>query len=97
MTQGKHTPAPWHVGKDADEGEGRGWFVGGGGYCRAHMVGPISDTEANARLIAAAPDMLEALIAARAELEAYELDASGEGYNNPTLNAAIAKATGDSK
>lgn len=49
---------------------------------------------ADARLIAAAPDLLEALIAARAELEAYEADATGERYNNPILNAAIAKATG---
>lgn len=50
---------------------------------------------ANARLIAAAPDLLHELIKARAELEAYELEATGEGYNNPALNAAISKATGE--
>ena len=50
---------------------------------------------ANIALISAAPDLLEALIEARAELEAYEADATGERYNNPTLNAAIAKAIGE--
>ena len=42
-------------------------------------------------------DLFEALIAARAELEAYEADATGEHYNNPSLNAAIAKAVGEGK
>ena len=39
-------------------------------------------------------DMLEALLECRAELEAYEADASGEGDNDPKLNDIIAKATG---
>lgn len=49
---------------------------------------------ANARLIAAAPDLLEALIDARQQLEAYEQERTGERYNDPSINAAIAKATG---
>lgn len=48
--------------------------------------------EADARLIAAAPDLLEALIDARKQLEDYERSLNGEGYNSPSINAAIAKA-----
>ena len=40
-------------------------------------------------------DMLAALISARTELEAYELNVSGEGYNDPKLNDIIASATGE--
>jgi len=50
--------------------------------------------EANARLIAAAPELLEALIEARSQLEEYELAASGEHYNSLQINAAIARALG---
>ena len=52
----------------------------------------ISDDDA--RLIAAAPDLLHELKAARLELEAYCLAESGEDYNKPSMNAAIAKAEG---
>lgn len=50
--------------------------------------------EANAKLISAAPDLLEALISARKELEMYEGELTGEVYNNPAINAAINKALG---
>jgi hypothetical protein len=52
---------------------------------------------ANSHLIAAAPDLLEALEAARSELEEYAIEYEGEGYNNPRINAAIAKAKGGTK
>jgi len=109
MTQGKHTPGPWVVVIDDDGNplSGRpGVFssdeldcgiVHWDGFVQPYWRSARGDKEihANARLIAAAPDMLEALISARTELEAYELDASGEGYNNPTLNDIIARATGE--
>ncbi|MGP3209196.1 hypothetical protein ACTVPS_01765 [Serratia marcescens] len=50
--------------------------------------------EANARLISAAPELLEALISARKELEGYEQELTGEAYNNPAINSAINKALG---
>ncbi len=56
-----------HVGKDFEDDSGRGYFVGGGGYSRAHIVGPTWHTEANARRIARVPE-LEALALAGAEL-----------------------------
>ncbi|MAZ17856.1 MAG: hypothetical protein CL535_16190 [Ahrensia sp.] len=53
--------------------------------------------EANAHLIAAAPELYAALVEAIDELEAYEVDASGELYNNPRFNAILAKARGESQ
>lgn len=52
--------------------------------------------EEAARLIASAPELLEALINARKELEDICADNGLDLYNNLTLNAAIAKATGES-
>jgi hypothetical protein len=53
----RHTPGPWIYHWD---GEG-GAFVSGGGTAIADTVGPTECRKANARLIAAAPEMLEAL------------------------------------
>jgi hypothetical protein len=55
----KHTAGPWHVGKDFGAGIGKGVFVAGNRRVIANMFG--DDQLANAHLIAAAPDMLEAL------------------------------------
>lgn len=49
-----HTPGPWFAGRDYEDGP----FVAGGGYCLINTVGPELDREPNARLIAAAPDLL---------------------------------------
>ncbi len=54
----------------------------------------MSENMANAALIAAAPDLLEELKLARSELEDLYLELNGEEYNNPALNAVIAKAEG---
>ncbi len=37
-------------------------------------------------------DLVAALEEALRQLEGYELDATGEQYNNPQINAALAKA-----
>ena len=101
MTQGKHTPGPWVNGHYDDINDEIVIQTHEGEYvasidCDGAYEGKIAATiDANARLIAAAPDMLEALQECRAELEAYEADATGEGYKNPRLNAAIARATGE--
>uniref|UniRef100_A0A6M3LN85 Uncharacterized protein n=1 Tax=viral metagenome TaxID=1070528 RepID=A0A6M3LN85_9ZZZZ len=50
-----------------------------------------------AQAVAAFPDLLEALKEARSQLEAYELERSGEAYNSLQINAAIALATGASQ
>lgn len=84
----QHTPGPWHVntletvphtihalrGHVADVSRGTMNEVG------------ADEIEANARLIAAAPDLLAAAIEAADTLE-------GEGIHAHALRAAIAKAT----
>lgn len=57
--------------------------------------GTSDEDRANANLIAAAPELYEALVEAIDELECYEVDASGELYNNPRFNAILAKARGE--
>jgi hypothetical protein len=93
-----HTPGPWHVGYYLD-----GWAVfpdSDPGHAVTRMQNRPGD-EANARLIAAAPDMLEAL---EAILKAHALiveEAAGEDDEGDIVDedctrarAAIAKARG---
>jgi hypothetical protein len=54
---GKHTPGPWRVNGECIE---YGPFVAGDGWCVAKIVRDPPETEANAHLIAAAPELLEA-------------------------------------
>ena len=92
-----HTPGPWEVENSKDEHNGvefpQGYnivsedgqyIVGDAGI----LEGEID--EANARLIAAAPELLEAL--------RFVLTAHGEQLHDAfaMANAAIAKATGES-
>jgi hypothetical protein len=99
-----HTPGPWShdYRKTVRNGMAHEVFDGTGELIATVAWYPVklNDTttttnrEANARLIAAAPDLLEALIDARSQLEVYEREATGEAYNDLEINAAIAKATG---
>ncbi len=93
--QPKHTPGPWAHGKRTEN------YIGvaneyGAGVCRIDLH-PGGISEANARLIAAAPEMIEAL-------EGFILEFSAAGGKAPNMNALInlvhraimvrAKATG---
>ena len=56
MSQAKHTPGPWRVVKD--------WDVSGHAYTVANGAASVLDDDessANARLIAASPELLAAL------------------------------------
>ena len=92
----KHTPGPWEITED-DYGDEH-WFGGDGngqiqvnewvnGGCKKHpeMWGKL---QAEARLIAAAPEMLEALKDA-------VRDSESPGQWLDEARAAIAKATGE--
>lgn len=74
-----HTPGPWKVDGSTARGE---WATVIGS--RGERVAVLYETEAagaetaNGRLIAVAPDMLEELKGARAELAAVERDARDE-------------------
>ncbi len=108
MTQ-KHTPGPWRTlapkipemgtrgdtGIIADDGGmiGETW-----GLCPGPVPGGIgrADAEANARLIAAAPDMLEALRATFAAYQGPHLFSPAQQAAWALMQAAIAKAEGRS-
>lgn len=107
MNATKHTPGPWHTGTTANtkysiyERFGQqiaesfaGVFIGNT---------PSAAREANARLIAAAPELLEALEQCRIALEPYDdvkprdwkTDREKLAFAHQAARAAIAKATGD--
>jgi hypothetical protein len=99
MTQSKHTPGPWRHSKGGPNGcpvvgTDRGLMV----CMLSHSVNiptHIEQAKANASLIAAAPEMLEALKEAQANFKTYDrfkvdVDAMHK------IESAIAKAEGQS-
>ena len=92
----QHTPGPWRIGTTPPNGE---QTIGTqqGLMVAVATTGANTPTEANARLIAAAPDLLEALKACIPHLERddHHTDAlSRERPHYAAARAAIAKATG---
>lgn len=101
----KHTPGPWRVDAGfygdvrAEAGD-----VAVSVYRDMNTVeiggqltlAPVSreEAQANARLIAAAPELLELALELKAELELIAMEEGAEPYNNPRLNEVLAKATG---
>jgi len=88
-----HTPGPWVIVSD-DEGR---CFINSGGVIKAVVATcdqPVSaEHAANARLIAAAPDLLEALEAALNDLDhAYNGAENFAVLAKSKARAAIAKA-----
>lgn len=94
MTKAKHTAGPWYVTTDTH-----------GDICVnnhekfpsefpiARIAKHMEETQANAHLIAAAPEMLEALEGLLEGIEAQ--DPSQIRFNLPHAKAAIAKAKGE--
>jgi hypothetical protein len=103
MSQPKFTNGPWlREGATVYALQHHGWRNGEETFCNRFsfglQLGPGCTEEellANAQLAQAAPDLLAVLQGALLELREYEFDASGESYNNPKINAAIAKALGE--
>ena len=103
-TKTKHTPGPWRIDPEYEFD-----IQGANGTVEVAVIiddapswkvpGPDFDTAAaNARLIAAEPELLEALKRAERDLvHLLDRDGRGESVNDPTLEivrAAIAKAEG---
>lgn len=96
MKEMKHTPGPWRIGTAPPNGEQaigtiRGMMVA----VATTGVGMENETLANARLIAAAPDLLDALHAVLSDYMAVH--GVGDLEVQPALfqaHAAIDKATG---
>ena len=78
----KHTPGPWHVGHTSNTEEGKNEFIDidskKGSIARAWhpnvFSGTQKETEANAKLIAAAPELLEALKAIKDNIKELAID-----------------------
>lgn len=96
MSEREHTPGPWFINRESEDViEGKlsiesvnaetqpSYFIAQVDECKSQ--------EANARLIAAAPELLEF-----AE-EWLCMQGSDENYMTAKARAAIAKATGESK
>lgn len=89
MTQ--HTPGPWHVGvKQAEKivYDSTGWAVANATVY--HGENDAEQVKANARLIAAAPDLLEF-----AKAVVRYAGSAGDDYLADKARDVIAQATGD--
>lgn len=94
MSEVKHTPGLWFVRPD-ERKSGQFYIDSESGIFVAETIGGLFGDEelSNARLIAAAPELLEALADIVSELKPF----MGQGRMDETINAAraaIAKATG---
>ena len=89
----KHTSGPWNFYDDSNDGKTNRIEIVAMGktVARIYHSVPAEDLP-NARLIAAAPDLLEAVQAA--EFAMRQVAQSGNGLHKQ-LCAAIAKATGE--
>lgn len=107
-----HTPGPWEVLPIREDARGfrvreihhRSEFVSGGVHVEVHELGnrwALARLEADARLIAAAPDLLEALRVALVAMQANiafatRKDEFALARGIDAARAAIAKADGKS-
>jgi len=82
----KHTPGPWKVKYGINVFGGKRSVANCGGYTsNTSPDNDLAENEANARLIAAAPDMLAMLKTVTTELEA-EIMATYSCYTDAALN-----------
>jgi hypothetical protein len=98
----KHTPGPWYVGSGTYEGRNIysvASVTDDEGFTYQPIVASVEDDgikcwSANARLIAAAPDLLRYLKEARRTLEMWK-DVAPAVSLCADIDAAIARATGE--
>ena len=85
-----HTPGPWHVARQNPSPTTGEWMIAGSkpGYLAEVRDCGSGDVEANAKLIAAAPELLAALVAILKKSETIPVI-------RYIAEDAIAKATGE--
>jgi hypothetical protein len=88
----KHTPKPWHIEKGKFSST---WFIHHMGSEVCMIPGHTMSQEANAHLIAAAPELLQACEEAVKDLEARSDGNGEEKLTVAKLKVAIKKATTD--
>lgn len=95
-SESKHTPGPWHVGQGGNRHANRVWTLDMRpvvNLCSIGM-GPADidpEAQANARLIAAAPDLFEALQQCLGSLRALGAE---NGHAAEAARTALSRATG---
>lgn len=93
MSETKHTPGPWGMFRKV--GRNMRWHIRAGGYDGTEIVSLTQAQEADACLIAAAPELYEALDSA---VSALMIAAELHPGLKPALDkarAALAKARGE--
>ena len=88
----KHTPKPWHIEKGQFSSA---WFIHHSGSEVCMVPSYTMSQEANAHLIAAAPELLQACEEAVKDLEATSNGHGDEKLTVAKLKTAIKKATTD--
>jgi len=89
----QHTPGPWVVYDDSDDGKTNQMEIAARGKTVARIYHSVPEEDwPNACLIAAAPDLLEALRTARDHIDMDALEIS-HCKDAERIRAAIAKAT----
>lgn len=83
-----HTPGSWEAYHDNEGIEDRDWYVGPDGFMDRAVATDMN--EANARLISAAPELLEALRNLLDEVDREDIRISSAIYE---AERAISKAT----
>lgn len=100
MSEYKHTPAPWRVAGRDTRNLPHSLIAADTLLARVYSkcYGDVAEEEANACLMAAAPELLAALQAVLKTIEVSEhwwMDAPDRGgFDVDVIRAAIAKATG---
>lgn len=94
MNNATHTPGPWEISKHGTPDYAPQFGIYAEGSQNDHCLVRYDNAQANARLIAAAPDLLAACEAALDDFY-HELDSQLRRPTEEMLVAAIAKAKGD--
>lgn len=103
-TEFKHTRRPWHVEHWGTKNpDSKRWKVKILKWVGKKLIATVwgdskEEAEANAKLIAASPELLEALIEAKRTIKALHGDAAWDIYDAQSpemrkINSAISKAT----
>jgi hypothetical protein len=92
--QSKHTPEPWKVFPPTRQNPSRASVSTEDGACDIYDAPLTNETEANARLIAAAPELLAACVRAESFMSGFEGDSEQLGIDGDlqVIRTAITKA-----
>jgi hypothetical protein len=96
----KHTPGPWRIARQNPSPTTGEWMIAGSvlGYLAEVRDCGSGDVRANALLIAAAPDLLEALNRVMSWIDNWSPEFTNDEewpQDRDAARAAIAKATGE--